>query len=430
MESGFNIDTVSSSFPEGFPIEIGESSRFSYYIVRRNGVLHFVKEPTEKYKNDLVTTLALKKEFLIGYGLNHPGIVRYYALEDNKLYEEYIEGKTLRQLLDTKDPRLLDKKFLINICSQILLALDYIHSKEIVHLDLKPENLMVTNIGGQVKIIDFSCAQSASNDSTPGYTEGYEAPEQLTGNVNVSTDIFLVGKIMDELSSATKLSKYWGKFVGKATANHTDNRFKSASEALKAVPKNYKITNKWFTNLLLLMILGGIISLIAKPPQKDNLKEQINQELLTQYPIPQDSTIEEVNREETFKPIEPKVHIQPSEEEIERKLTKMISQKLDELYSLKVIPMYNKMMADEEYKYTLGTDPEFVNKCLEAYDQLELYGEGLKKQYPSRGEFIDERVRITFETRTGKMREKLYPRMEETTSEESEIGETPQCESN
>lgn len=411
MESGFNLDTVTSSFPEGLPIKNGESTRFRYYLMRRNGVLHFVKTPTEKYLHDLVTTQALKKEFLIGYGLNHPGIVRYYAFDDYKLYEEYIEGATLREMIDKEDTRLKDKNLLRSICIQILEALSYLHSKGVIHLDLKPENVMITTIGNQVKIIDLSCAKSASNDTVSGYTEGYEAPEQLTGNANITTDIYQLGKIMEELCEYSGVVRPWRKFIEKSTANHPDNRFKNSEEALKRVPQNHRISTKWFTHLLLLMILGGIISLIVTRPQKDNLIETKNQEVVTPPPIQQDPSIEEVKVEETVKPREPKFPIQSSKEEIEDKLNKLLYQKIDELYSVKVIPMYNRMMADSVYRYQSEVSNEFVNAYMSALKQLELYGEELKKQYPGQEDFIDERIRRIYETKNGKMRDKLYPQL-------------------
>lgn len=419
MDSDFNTSDVISVNYDGEAVEIGNSKRFRYYKARRNGILHFIKTPSDEYTNDLITIESLRKEFLLGYGLNHHGFVRYFSLEGKRLYEEYIEGRTLYQLMEADDKRLYQKGFIEDIARQMLEALRYLHFKGILHLDLKPENIMVSDIGNRVKIIDLSCARSISIDSSPGYTAGYDAPEQATGLVNPSTDIYQVGLIIKELSHLAGKEGKWKHFIEKATACHPDNRFQNAEQALCALSTS-TIPKKWITISLSVCIIGGIISIIIgtnnsrEPEFNTPAKEEIS--IITENENSKEKeNVKEIN--ET-----PDVRIdKASEKDTERKLTHKIDRKLDELYSKRVFSMYERMMKDEGYKYRQDISDEFVNAYSKEYENLVSYGEELKKEYPHYSDFIDEKIRISFATKTGRMRETLYPRRNTSDFEKPEI---------
>lgn len=417
MESRFNPSNSDSIFQKGHFIEIGNSERYRYYKTRRYGVLQFVKTPTDKYSGDLITTEALKKEFLLGYGLNYPGIVKYYEFEENRLYEEYVEGETLQQLIESDDKRLRQKGFIGNVCRQILEALRYLHSKEILHLDLKPANIIVSRIGDQVKITDLSCAQSFADSSTGGFTEGYAAPEQLLGNVNTGTDIFQVGKIIEELTSAIGERGSWNRFISKSTANHYDNRFKNTDEAIDAIPLDRKYISRWNLSILFILVIAGITSLIFSYGNynEENVIHQENINTDTKHPQDIKDIIEELPRQPELLPVE--IH----DQQTEKKLTKLINNKLDELYSQEVNPMYEKMLQDEKYKRETERKGAFISAYMSALQQLQLYGDELKNIYPKHEDFIDDLIKNAFETKTYKMTGKLYPPANEPATWENEI---------
>lgn len=220
------------------PLHVNSSGRYEFYRTRISGRLHFVKRLKNEYLTDLKSRDALLKEFRIGYNLDHPGIVRYLRYENEAIYEEYVDGSTLRQLIDSGDPSLKTAQALCRICQELLEAVGHMHSHGVLHLDLKPENVMLTRVDGHVKIIDLGCCISSSCDATPGFTKEHMAPEQASGEcLDASTDIYLVGKIMETLSDAAGLGRRWHKFVSRATASDYNDRFHSAKEAASAIPK-------------------------------------------------------------------------------------------------------------------------------------------------------------------------------------------------
>ena len=432
MDSGFNItDSFFASF-EGEYVEIGHSRRFRYSKTRIHGELLFVKEPTQEYSHDLITIEALKKEFLLGFSLNHPGIVRYYSLENNRLLEEYIEGKTLRQLLDEDDLRLYKKEFVRDLTRQILEALKYIHAKGIAHLDLKPENIIVTNLGNRIKIIDLSCAENLSGYCTPGYTQEYQAPEQISGQGNISTDIYQLGLILREITQGKREERKWKKFISKSTANHPDNRFSNAEEALKALPSETKFNYKWISAIFISIIAGGVIAIIVKDPivHKTEKEDTFQVEDLSAAENPQNTSGFDKQQKQINLP-DSKIYqsndpTHSSTQEIERNLSKMIEKKLDALFSVKVTPMYEKMMADKTYKEKDGISKEFIDSYSKELDRVMAYGEELKTEYPDQSFFIEERIVRTFETKTSKMLSNLYSRQDMQPVRETENVVSPE----
>ena len=261
MESGFISVMSMDSPPEWEQIGHTGSGHFEFFKVRRFGALHFVKRPSKAYRHDLVTTESLKKEFYIGYNLNHPSIVRYMRMEEGAIYEEYIDGLTLREMIDNGDQRLRSPEFIERICRQLMDATAYLHSRGVIHNDIKPENVMIARIGDQLKLVDLGCAYTDMWDATQGYTPAYKAPEQESGATNVYTDIFLIGKLMEELAPIAGVSRNWRKFIAKATSAKISDRFASDTEAIASIPgRNRKL---WPVIVVASVLLIGGVSLVG-----------------------------------------------------------------------------------------------------------------------------------------------------------------------
>ncbi len=139
-------------------------------------------------------------------GLTHPNIVSIYDVgEDNGrhyIVMEYIEGVTLKEYI--KEHGKLSNFEAASIASQICGALEAAHTKNIVHRDIKPHNIMITN-DNLVKVTDFGIARASSGstlqagDSILGSVH-YISPEQARGGyVDCKSDIYSLGIVLYEM---------------------------------------------------------------------------------------------------------------------------------------------------------------------------------------------------------------------------------------
>jgi serine/threonine-protein kinase len=140
----------------------------------------------------------------------HPSMIGYveHGKADGMLYllMEYVEASNLKEMLTKHDPVLLEN------VAQILIdmagALEHMHENGYMHLDFKPENVLVTH-SGKVRLVDFDLAQQIPEkpmklSKNPG-TPGYMAPEQLLGEpITHHVDIFSFGVAAYELLTSQK----------------------------------------------------------------------------------------------------------------------------------------------------------------------------------------------------------------------------------
>jgi predicted Ser/Thr protein kinase len=141
--------------------------------------------------------------------LNHPNIVTIYDVgeTDEAAYiaMEYLEGESLRELLDTGVVLPIDR--ICRIAARIASALYYAHKNHVVHRDIKPANIMIAR-NRDIKIMDFGIAKistgSRTHDGTVLGSPKYMAPEQVVGKATDGrTDIFALGAILYEMLTGT-----------------------------------------------------------------------------------------------------------------------------------------------------------------------------------------------------------------------------------
>ena len=136
--------------------------------------------------------------------LQHPNVVTVYdwGTDEGSYYMvmEYVRGPTLRQIL--ADRRRLEPAQAAAIVDQLLAALEAAHGAGLVHRDVKPENILVTD-SGEVKVTDFGIAHISEVDHSTGElvgTAAYVSPEQIRGEpVDGRADIYATGCLLYEL---------------------------------------------------------------------------------------------------------------------------------------------------------------------------------------------------------------------------------------
>lgn len=145
----------------------------------------------------------LLKEPRLQAALNHPNIVRVLAAEKEKsvffMVMEYVRGKSLEKIIEKE--KILDSDRAIDIIKQISYGVDHAHKNKIIHRDLRPSNILISE-EGTVKITDFGTSawlNSSQYASTRIGSPPYMAPEQFLGKASYSSDVYSIGCIFYEM---------------------------------------------------------------------------------------------------------------------------------------------------------------------------------------------------------------------------------------
>lgn len=214
---------------------------------------------------------SFRRESQSAAGLSHPNIVSVYDVgrEGNIYYivMELLDGENLSDLISRKAP--LDEKQVIDIARKIASALSFAHKKKIIHRDVKPHNILITD-DGTVKIADFGIARAVNsstivnNTSTVMGSVHYLSPEQAKGGyVDARSDIYSLGIVMYDMLTGNvpfdgenavsvammhmnedvpapslvnpHISAMMDAIVLKAAARRPEDRFSSADELIEAL---------------------------------------------------------------------------------------------------------------------------------------------------------------------------------------------------
>jgi len=207
------------------------------FRIDRGGRFRALKCLKPEHRGDALYENLLRKEFEIGYSLDHPNICEYYAFTQveglgNCIEMEWVDGRSLEEIISSAHP---SKELTDHIVDGICDALSYLHSKQILHRDLKPSNILVTYKGDNVRLIDFGLSDSDTHSilKAPAGTADYTAPEVLKGGKpDVRSDIYSLGVIL------FRLSKKYFRVARKCCETRPAARYASAAELKKAIHSN------------------------------------------------------------------------------------------------------------------------------------------------------------------------------------------------
>lgn len=202
-----------------------------------------IKRPKPVWRQSEDYMNLFRKEFSLGIELEHPNIVRYFDYgEDERgpfIKMDYVDGDNLEQFAAVNPVFFKNKKNRQQLLDELLDAMAYLHGKQMLHLDLKPGNILITSKGHHVKLIDMGFGWTEGFLHDAGFSRDYCAPEQLNNQTNLisaATDIYALGKVMQRYG-LTKES-----VINRCLKENPKERFQTVDELRKALqPKRWSV---------------------------------------------------------------------------------------------------------------------------------------------------------------------------------------------
>lgn len=221
--------------------------------ITREGKFRVLKALKEEHRDDPFYRGLLRKEFEIGWELDHPGICKTLDFREVEglgpcIEMEWVDGCTLEGLY-ARGP--VDRSLELQLFTELCDALSYIHRKQVFHRDLKPENILVTHKGSHIKLIDFGLSDTdthATHKESAG-TVVYAAPEVLRGEpADARSDIYSLGRILFEVSDRHTA------IALKCMDRRPEKRFASADEVKEALLRHRGRKGLWWTLAALILV--------------------------------------------------------------------------------------------------------------------------------------------------------------------------------
>ena len=331
------------------------------FRVKLYGKLHFLKRLKPAFVNDIRYQEAFRKEFETGYRLEHPNIVRYVSLSDEGILMEYVDGETLKQRIDSH-PEYFNKKNTEKLLRQLLDAVAYLHAHQVLHLDLKPDNIMLTLIGNDVKLVDLGFCYTDTFVDTQGRTDHFAAPEQLTSdNVDERTDIYALGRIIEQLPE----HNIYNKVIARCTASDKHDRFQSIDELSRALKKRSSFIRYFLFLLLLAASILLVDMLFSQKPDKDK-------KALMSAPIVQVGTVpkKKVAQPSTSVIVKEKI-AKPTPSDPTELMKKEMSQLMDKAYQSTIATFCDSIFPSPSVgKLWSKVSTDFHSQTVQIADQL------------------------------------------------------------
>lgn len=156
----------------------------------------FVKRLKAQYRHNPLYRAAFSKEYQLGVSLSHPSLPGYFGFGDDYILIDYVEGDTLAGLIKRGDRRLENKRFVRKLLTELIDAVDYLHSRNIVHCDIKADNIIVSPYHDRpATLIDLDKAYTAWLGDTPGNPAKYNCSSCADGTVDFKGLGLIAGRL-------------------------------------------------------------------------------------------------------------------------------------------------------------------------------------------------------------------------------------------
>lgn len=277
-KTNFNFKNNFDHFDHFEIIHSNPVSPFLIYTAIKGFKRFTLKGLKPQYQDDPFYLAQLRKEFEIGYRIDHSNIAKYYSFEEIKgkglcIIREWIDGDMLDTYIEKDRPSTIK---IFSLLKELCDALSYLHKHLIIHGDLKPSNFLITNEGKHLKLIDFGFSDTPEYAimKISGGTKAFASPEQMKEinfNINYKSDLYSLGKVIENLNfkKSPKLKRLVARLVSKNPMERPQLSEITEFFEKKSKPFSFNL-GSWGMAILFCFLLIFILKFNINPPQNIN----------------------------------------------------------------------------------------------------------------------------------------------------------------
>ena len=254
-----------------------EGGTCDVYLTVLDGRRVLIKKLKPEFEGNPHYVAIFKKEYELGCELRHPNLVVYRDFIQSKegvmIVLDYVDGLTVEEILESSPSYFSKPENLGRMLKELLACVDYLHKHQVLHLDLKPSNIMITNLNSDVKVLDLGFSYSDTFNTTPGCDITFAAPEQRDkskyGQIGVGTDLYAIGRILQEIERVTekRLPRKYRKIMKRCLNEEVEKRPESAEALLQNMRRQSKLS-RILATVLAVMVLGLAGTMLYTPWRK------------------------------------------------------------------------------------------------------------------------------------------------------------------
>lgn len=251
-----------------------QGSTSEAFVVKIKGKLYFMKRLRAEFTGDPKYRTLFRKEYEIGSSLSTPHIPEYIRLcdeeEDVYILMEYVLGENIEEKLANDPQYFHSSRNIERLLLQLLEGLSMLHKRDIIHLDIKPGNIMLTRFGGNVKITDLGFCANAAYHHTAGYTAGFQAPEveeKRWDAIDAQSDIYSVGLLLQHIKerSGAKFPRRLNSFMQRCLKKDKKERFANVKDAIVFLNRSSRWRYAAFAVVISAFVIFSLFAFINSP---------------------------------------------------------------------------------------------------------------------------------------------------------------------
>ncbi|MDE5844731.1 MAG: protein kinase [Muribaculaceae bacterium] len=248
----------------------------------------FVKRLKEEFRDKPLYLDALDKEFDVGVNLKHQSLPEYREFHRDYIVLDYIDGQTLAEMISRQDPWLTNERNIVKMLRELVDVVGYLHRHNVVHCDIKPDNIMITANGRNLVLIDFDKSYTDALGDTSGHPGKYGLPTDEKGRMAI--DFHGIGMVVEKLKSSVPGFKFsaYKKFVNACVKSDVNSD--ELVDILDYTPYNFHKQAKYILIISAIIIMS--VAMYFSYNKEDN-SDTIYTEPVTTEKIKKDSAYSE-----------------------------------------------------------------------------------------------------------------------------------------